>query len=407
MNTNHDRKPGTARHTAKWPLAVGAAITATLLTGCQGGQRISLGDQASTYNHEILNMGIWAIVISLVIFLGVSAGLFYTVHKFREENNQNAPQQFHGNNRLETALVFIPTLIVILLSILAVRTMARVNPVSQQSLSVEALAKQFWWNFSYPSAKVTGGVVANGNEMIVPIKQTIAVTTTSADVVHGFWAPNLGGQRAAIPGSQKTWNIGTEREGVYQGNCTQLCGSSHANMRFKVVALPQNRFDTFIKDAVAYTAPAPAAGSAEERGMNVFMKGTATAPMACAACHRVQGTPAAGVTGPDLSFFGTRRTLGAGMWEAMTADHWMAPDAAAHLHAWIKHSPVVKPGSLMPRYDGGEYMDKGKMIKGGTLSDQEIDDVAAYLRSLKLPDEADYWAGIPINGTGKIAGGTK
>lgn len=112
----------------------------------------------------------------------------------------------------------------------------------------------------------------------------------------------------------------------------------------------------------------------------------------------MQGTPAGGVSGPDLSFFGTRRTLGAGMWEAMTAQHWEEPKAAAELHAWLKHSPVVKPGSLMPRYDGGTSVIAGKVTKGGTLTDEEIDDIAAYLRSLKLPEEADYWRGTPVNG---------
>lgn len=412
MNTNDKpglERSGVRRRALTWRVAGGAAISALLLTGCgSGGQLIFLGDQASAYNQEILRMSLWAIALSIVIFIGVSGGLFYTVHKFREENNSAEPQQFHGNNRLEVVLVLVPVLIVIFLAVLAVRSMAHLNPIGEKTLGVEALAKQFWWNFSYPASKVTGGVVANGNEMIVPTKQNVAVTTTSADVVHGFWAPNLGGQRAALPSSHKTWNIDTNREGVYQGNCSQLCGGSHANMRFKVIALPQERFDTFIKAATEYAAPAPAAGSAEERGMNLFMQGKgSTGAIACASCHRVQGTPANGVTGPDLSYFGTRRTLGAGMWEAMTAEQWQDPKAAAELHAWIKHSPVVKPGSLMPTYDGSEYRANGKMVKGGVLTDQEIDDIAAYLRSLKLPDEADYWKGTPIIGTDKVAGGTQ
>lgn len=433
MNTTNDQpsqKGAVRRHNASWRIAAGAALGALLLTGCGSGQFIFLGDQSSTYNQEMLRMSLWAIGLSIIIFIGVSAALFITVNKFREENNNEAPQQFHGNNQLEVILVLVPVVIVILLSILAVRSMARLNPINAASYQVDALAKQFWWNFSYPSAKVEGGVVTNGNEMIMPIHdktkpdQHIAVTTTSADVVHGFWAPNLGGQRAAIPGSKKTWNIDTDKPGVYQGNCSQLCGGSHANMRFKVIALPQDRFDTFIKAATEYKAPEPAAGSAEERGMNIFMKGTAAAPMSCAACHRVQGTPAGGTTGPDLSYFGTRRTLGAGMWEAMTAKHWEETKVqkgalispATALHNWIKHSghvdlkdrnQTMKPGSLMPNYDGSEYMVQGKKVKSGTLTDTEIDDVAAYLRSLKLPDEADYWKDSPIIGTDKVVGGTQ
>ena len=79
--------------------------------------------------------------------------------------------------------------------------------------------------------------------------------------------------------------------------------------------------------------------------------------------------------------------------------------AAQHLHTWIKHSPVLKPGSIMPRYDGGDDMVNGKTQKGGTLTDAEIDDISAYLRSLKLPEEADYWRDTPVINT--LNGGTQ
>lgn len=406
LNTIQDRRRGKSRR-----LGLGFPLTAlglALLTGCQPvKQSLSLGDQNSAYNREILNMSWWAIALSIIIFVGVSAALFYTVNKFREDKHDAPPAQFHGNNRLETILVAAPILIVVGLSFLTVRSMAVLNPVPEQALKIDVLGKQFWWNFSYPAATVgAGGTVTNGNEMVMPTRQPVALTVTSGDVIHGFWAPNVGGQRAAMPSVKKTWTVDTDQSGVYQGNCSQLCGGSHANMRYKVVALDQARYDTFIKAAAAYKAPEPAPGSAEARGYALFMQGKASGgATACAACHRVQGTPANGAAGPDLSFFGTRRTLGAGMWEAMTDAHWTDPKAAAELHAWIKHSPVVKPGSLMPRYDGGEYMQNGKMVKGGTMTDAEIDDVAAYLRSLQLPAEADYWKGTPVIGAPQ--GGTQ
>ncbi len=194
-----------------------------------------------------------------------------------------------------------------------------------------------------------------------------------------------------MPAVKKTWQVDTDRPGVYQGNCSQLCGASHANMRYKVVALDTERYNTFITAARAYRAPEPAPGSAEARGYTLFMQGkTSTGALSCAACHRVQGTPAAGAAGPDLSFFGTRRTLGAGMWEGERAREMLVE--------WLKHSPQVKPGSLMPTYDGSEYRVNGKIQKGGVLTDAEINDIAAYIRSLKLPEEADYWQGTPVFG---------
>jgi cytochrome c oxidase subunit 2 len=411
LNTNHHQTPGHSRFRRVrrvLPLAL-TGLAATLLTGCQQvSQSLSIGDMSSGYNREIFWMSVWAIALSIIIFIGVSYALFYTVNKFREDKHDAPPAQFHGNNRLEVILVVVPVIIVVFLSVLTVRSMARLNPnINADTVNVDVLGRQFWWNFSYPeAAAAAGGVVTNGNEIIMPTRQKVALTITSGDVIHGFWAPNIGGQRAAMPAVKKTWQVDTDRAGAYQGNCSQLCGASHANMRYKVVALDQDRYNTFITAASAYRAPEPAPGSAEARGYTLFMQGkTETGALACAACHRVQGTPAAGAAGPDLSFFGTRRTLGAGMWEAMTAEHWEAADAKARLHEWIKHSPLVKPGSLMPTYDGSEYRVNGKVQKGGVLTDAEIDDVAAYLRTLQLPEEADYWKGTPVQGAPQ--GGTQ
>ena len=94
-------------------------------------------------------------------------------------------------------------------------------------------------------AAAAGGVVTNGNELVLPTRNPVAMTVTSGDVMHAFWAPNLGGQRNATPGTEKTWQIDTDRPGVYQGNCSMLCGASHANMRFKVVALEPERYNAF------------------------------------------------------------------------------------------------------------------------------------------------------------------
>ncbi|GGL75475.1 hypothetical protein GCM10010840_11990 [Deinococcus aerolatus] len=386
-------------------LTLVAGLGATLLSGCGSEQLISIGDLSSGYNREVAFMSAFAIALSVIIFVGVSYALFYTVNKFREDKHTDAPAQFHGNNRLEIILVVVPVIIVMFLAVLTVRSMAILNPVPAQATKIDVLGRQFWWNFSYPETTAdAGGNVANGNEMIMPTKQKVALTITSGDVIHGFWAPNVGGQRAAMPATLKTWNVDTDRAGVYQGNCSQLCGGSHANMRYKVVALDQERYNTFLAAAKAYRAPEPVADSAAARGYAIFMQGKpATGALACAACHRVQGTPAAGAAGPDLSFFGTRRTLGAGMWEAMTPQHWEAPQAAEALHEWIKHSPLVKPGSLMPSYDGSEYLANGKKVKGGVLTDEEIDDVAAYLRTLKLPEEANYWNDTPVYGSADAA----
>lgn len=339
----------------------------------QGPHRLFLGDLNSFYNRVVWGMSIPAIILSILIFVGVSAALFYTVAKFRERDGETRePAQFHGNNTLELAMIGVPVVIVMFLTVLTVQAMARVNITPKDAYPVNVQGAQFWWNFSYPQAKLAQGQVANGNELVVPAGQRIALTITAKDVLHAFWAPNLGGQRDAIPGTTKTWTVDNDRPGIYQGNCSVLCGASHANMRFKVAVLPQDQFQTFTQAALAYKAPAPSTPQ-QQNGYTIFMQGKNGA-VACASCHRIQGTPANGVAGPDLSFFGTRRTLGAGMWEGEAKQKMLLP--------WIKNSAAVKPGSLMPAYT--------------KLSDADIQDVIAYIDTLKLPAEADYWTKVPV-----------
>lgn len=412
----------TKRNTTKRAVGLRAFAAAglglLLLTGCQEHQQsLTIFDQASRYNAEMWKLSVIALVLSAIIFIGVSGLLFYTVFRFREDRNQEEPQQMHGNDRLEVVLVALPVIIVLGLSVLSVRTMAETNPVHEDRIGakIDVMAKQFWWNFSYPELTAeAGGVVANGNEMVMPAGRfengqgiDTFLKLEAADVVHEFWAPNIGSQRQAIPGSIKTWTVHTDRQAVYQGNCNYLCGASHANMRYKVIALKPANYEAWKNAAQAYVAPTPAPGSAEERGFNLFMNGKPeTSAVACAACHRIQGTAAGSPVGPDLSFFGSRRTLGAGMWEAPNG--WSDPDAHQHLINWLTNSPGVKPGSLMPPYNGSDYMVNGKIKQGGTLTPQEIEDIAAYLKTLKLPDEANYWnMAESFNTPGMMPGGNQ
>ena len=121
MNTTTHRNSGTRRR-GRRVLPTLAILGATLLTGCQPvTQSLSIGDMASAYNREIWWMSIWAIALSIIIFIGVSYALFYTVQKFREDRHDAPPAQFHGNNKLETILVAVPVVIVILLSVLTVK----------------------------------------------------------------------------------------------------------------------------------------------------------------------------------------------------------------------------------------------------------------------------------------------
>ena len=200
--------------------------------------------------------------------------------------------------------------------------------------------------------------ITTANELHVPVDRPVHFELRSADVIHSFWVPQIAGKVDMVPGHTNflTFTATAARPEPYLGQCAELCGFSHANMRFRVFVDTQSDFDSWSKNATA-KAVTPVSPLAKQ-GQEIFNRS------ACIGCHTVNGTAAAGKTAPDLSHVGARTTIAAGT----------IANNEANLTRWIHNSADVKPGSLMP-----------PMAKsaGGALSDDEIKAVAAYLLELK------------------------
>jgi cytochrome c oxidase subunit 2 len=173
---------------------------------------------------------------------------------------------------------------------------------------------------------------------------------TSADVIHSFWVPLLGGKRDLTPGHTTRILLTPSAEGRYLGQCAEFCGVSHANMRLRVVVDDAAGFRAWAARE-SRPAPEPAPGSVEARGQELF------STSACIACHTVQGVPSAqGRVGPDLSHVGSRGTIASGLFR----------NTQDTMRLWIADAPAMKPGALMPPIE---------------LPDQDLDAIVAFLRS--------------------------
>ena len=137
------------------------------------------------------------------------------------------------------------------------------------------------------------------------------------DVIHSFWVPNLAGKQDLIPGRLNQLTFTASRPGRYRGQCAEFCGLQHAHMAMLVVADEPHEFERWRERQIA-TAPA-AATPEQDRGRQVFTE------KACAACHAIRGTPAAGTLGPDLTHVAGREYIGAGV----------MPTTRGSLAAWI------------------------------------------------------------------------
>ena len=211
-------------------------------------------------------------------------------------------------------------------------------------LKIEVIAEQWWWRVRYDN-------VETANEIHIPVGQPVEFSLTTADVIHSFWVPNLAGKLDMIPGRVNRLRVEANRAGVFRGQCAEYCGGPHAKMAFYVVAQPPEEFARWLENERAKAREPDNAFLA--RGKKLFLEN------ACASCHAVRGTQAAGPLGPDLTHMGSRMTLGAGI----------LPNNVGTLAGWIASSQHLKPENRMPSFN---------IFKG-----EELRALAAYMESLK------------------------
>lgn len=222
--------------------------------------------------------------------------------------------------------------------------MMKPAPVGPADLRIRVDAQQFWWRTQY---RTPGGPVEGANELRLPVGRTVSLELTAGDVIHSFWVPGLAGKMDMIPGRVTNLVVRAEKPGRYRGVCTEFCGLSHALMAFDVVAMPPAAFDAWL---AAQARPARAEAGA---GAQLF------ASYGCGACHSIRGTTQAGTIGPDLTHFGGRRTLAAGILEPTTQN----------IARFIRHPEATKPGVRMPAFP--------------QMREAEATAIARYLQGLK------------------------
>jgi cytochrome c oxidase subunit II len=280
------------------------------------------------------------------IFLVVQALLLFAVFRFRERDPRAIPAQVRGSAKLEFIWTVLPAVILVFIAFPTVAAIFRTQAAPpKDALRVQVIGHQWWWEFQYPDLGIS-----TATDLHLPAGRPVSLEVVGADVIHSFWVPQLGGKRDAIPGSRTRIVLTADTPGAYYGQCAEFCGASHANMRHLAVVDTPEAFAVWVGKQKE-PARTPPDGSPAAAGLEVYRAGT------CIGCHAVRGV-SAGSVGPDLTHFGSRKTIAGGMF----------PNTAENLARWIRNSPALKPGSLMPEQK---------------LSDADVAALVAYLRSLE------------------------
>jgi cytochrome c oxidase subunit 2 len=315
-------------------------------------QLSSIFDPQSPPATEIYWLSVLVIAVCAGILVVVGGLLTYTIIRFRvrADDDGREPPQIYGSNPIELAWTVIPLLIVFVLFLVSTRTILAVQtaPPPPGTVHVTVIGHQWWWEFRYPDL----GIVT-ANELHVPVshagdRRPTYLRLESADVVHSFWIPQLNGKTDVIPNRTNSMWIEPTAAGLYLGQCAEYCGTQHARMLLRVIAHEAADFDAWVS---SQRNPA-AADAAVQAGRDLFQS------VACINCHRVGGTVADGVFGPDLTHLMSRDTIGAGA----------ARNTPENLRAWVHDPDELKPGVLMPAMGLGQT---------------ELDQLVAYLLTLQ------------------------
>jgi cytochrome c oxidase subunit 2 len=315
-------------------------------------QLLSIFAPESTPAKAIVDLSMFVLGITAVIFIVVSGLLIYSIVKFRATaaDVDHEPAQVYGSTQIELAWTIIPILIVVVLFAATARVIHAIQDAPQPPSSVEVtvIGHQFWWEYRYPAF----GIVT-ANELHVPVSDLTRARPTflkllSADTDHSFWVPQLSGKTDLIPNRVNALWMDPHRPGVFLGQCAQYCGTQHAKMLQRVSVDAPDQFDAWVR---AQQQPAAEDASAMA-GRRVFET------TACINCHTVRGTAANGRFGPDLTHLMSRVTIASGA----------AENTPGSLREWLKNPDAIKPGSLMPAMK---------------LNDAELDALVGYMQSLR------------------------
>jgi cytochrome c oxidase subunit 2 len=415
--------------------SAGFAVLLILSAACGGNYPNSTFQPTTEFNRDTTVLWDQMMFWGTVVFVIVEVLLLVAIVRYRRRPNSPEPKHVHGNTAMEITWTVLPMFILAIIAVPTVRQIWKHQaPAPGDALQVQVIGHQWWWEFRYPQYNFT-----TANELYMPVGRSVNFELRTADVIHSFWIPALGGKRDLVNNrTNYLWfTPDSTGENAFNGTCNEFCGTSHANMRFRAYTVSPENFETWARHqaANAVMVPGPAPGGAStsapvaQQASNPATPqatppavDTLTAPpsmgyqfpadrlgahfmpstpipaglafndallaagdaqrgmaiysrSACIGCHKVRGNPS------SIGVLGPDLTHIA---SRHTIAAGLFPNDARHLARWIKNAAKMKPGAKMNVLGTGEY---DPMIKStGTtprLSDEQIADIVAYLMTLK------------------------
>ncbi len=217
-------------------------LLTALLAGCSG--PLSSLDPAGPSARSGALLW-WGMFIYASIVLVAVVGLWLYAMKRPADARDEAAQRRVHNRWIIGGGVILPTASIFILLLFGIpmgHRMLPLPPDNGPALRVDVIGHQWWWEVRYPNS-----TILLTNELHIPAGVPIDIHLSTADVIHGFWVPRLGGKLDAIPGRVNVLRLEADEPGVYAGQCAEFCGLHHATMKFTVTAHTPEDFERWRK----------------------------------------------------------------------------------------------------------------------------------------------------------------
>jgi cytochrome c oxidase subunit 2 len=205
--------------------------------------------------------------ILLPVIIGISVFvlflMLYLMVKFRESKNPTPSKTTH-NVMLEVLWTVIPCLILVVIAVPSFKLLYKEETIPKADVTLKAIGYQWYWGYEYPDEKIAfesvmiedkdlkpgqPRLLATDTKIVVPVNKVVKVLITSADVNHAWAIPAFGVKRDAIKGRiNESW-FKAEKEGIYYGQCSELCGIKHAFMPIELHVVSEEKYTAWLLEA--------------------------------------------------------------------------------------------------------------------------------------------------------------
>jgi len=270
-------------------------------------------------SQDVYNMHMTSLYVVTIIGILVFSVMFWSIFHHRKSKGVK-PAKFSHSTTVEVIWTLIPFAIIVALAIPATKLLARMDDTSKSEITVKATGYQWKWKYDYIDEDITiysnlasdsvdasqrnSGIDPKTADnylrntdtaLVLPVGKKIRIMTTASDVIHAWWVPDLGWKRDAIPGFiNDNWTV-INKEGIYRGQCAEICGKGHGYMPIVVKAVPEKEYLAWVQETKLALKSKKDSGDKELSMDELKSKGEAVYKANCLACHQANGQGIKGV----------------------------------------------------------------------------------------------------------------